>query len=123
MASSSCACRLADDGRAFVTLAAAADTVDLTLPEEAGLKVSFWISPRSLLSDGRSAGTEMGPAASDTPRCGVTASSDDGEESRDSRLTPFVLAGVAAASSAGRKRTLIFFSWIDDLAVCSICAH
>jgi hypothetical protein len=30
---------------------------------------------------------------------------------------------AAVASSAERKRTLIFFSWIDDLEVCSMCDH
>jgi hypothetical protein len=81
------------------------------LPPVAGLYASFLISPKFLLSDGRSWGTETGPEASDTPRWGVTASGD-GEESIESRLTPLVLAGVALeeVSSGARKRTLIFFS-------------
>ena len=57
-------------------------------------------------------------------RCGVTASGegDDGSSERSSRwlTAPFVLVLVP---SAGRKMTLIFFSWIADLFVCSICDH
>lgn len=99
-------------------------TLDARPPEVAGLKVSSLISPRFLLCAGRSDGTDTGPLASGTPRCGVTASGEFGDApSKDSRLAPFVLAGVEEESSAGKKRTLIFFSWIEDLAVCSMCAH
>jgi hypothetical protein len=53
---------------------------------------------------------ETGPwACSEGPRTGVTAASDWGDESIESRLAPFVLAGVES-ESAGKKRTLIFFS-------------
>jgi hypothetical protein len=56
----------------------------------------------------------------------VTASGD-GDGSIESRLTPLVLAGVKleldVPSSGARKRTLIFFSWIEDFDVCSMCDH
>jgi hypothetical protein len=90
-------------------------------PEVAGLKASFLISPRFLLSAGRSCGRETEPALSTKPRDGVEPSGE-GEGSSESRLAPLALAGVEA-SPAGRKRTRIFFSWIDDLAVCSMCDH
>jgi hypothetical protein len=86
------------------------------------LKASFLISPRFLLSAGRSCGRETGPVAlSAKPRAGVP-DSGEGEGSSESRLAPLVLTGVEA-SPAARKRTLIFFSWIEDLAVCSMCDH
>ena len=112
---------------AFATLAAAALTDAPTpdaVPEVAGLKVSRRISPKFLLSDGRDSGRETDPTGcSVEPRWGVTASGD-GDGSIDSRweTAPLVL-GVALESSAGRKTTLIFFSWIEDLAVCSMWDH
>lgn len=111
---------------AFDTLAAAELKADCAPPPVAGLNVSFLISPRFLLSLGRSCGTETGPEASDTPRWGVTASWEgEGEGAMESRLRPLVFAGVAfgPASSGARKRTRIFFSWIEDLLVCSMCDH
>lgn len=123
LASSSCACSDAEVGRALETLVAAASRVDLMFPEFAGLKVSCCISPRFLRPVGRSAGTETGPAVADTMRWGVTASGEGEDGTRDSRLRPFGCAEVDVESSAGRKRTLIFFSWIDDFEVCSMCVH
>lgn len=116
-----------DVGIALATLAAAALTDAPTpdaVPEVAGLKVSRRISPRFLLSDGRDSGRETDPTGcSVEPRWGVTASGE-GDGSRDSRweAAPLVL-GVAIESSAGRKTTLIFFSWMEDLAVCSMWDH
>lgn len=110
LASLSCAWSSACDvGMAFVTLAAAAATEAPIPPDVAGLNVSFLISPRFLLSAGRSCGRETGPVAlSAKPRAGVL-DSGDGEGTSESRLAPLALAGVEA-SPAGRKRTLIFFS-------------
>jgi hypothetical protein len=109
---------------AFDTRVAAADTVAATPPDVAGLYTSSLISPRCLLPAGRSSGRETGPDGSCRLRWGVTASGV-AEATSDSRLAPLTRAGVvaAAAPSAGRKRTLIFFSWIDDLLVCSMCDH
>jgi hypothetical protein len=59
-------------------------------------------------------------------RWGVAASGEGAVwmEERASRWSaPFALEGVAAALSAGRKMTLIFFSWIEALLVCSIFDH
>lgn len=72
LASSSWALRSSCDiGMALETFAVTAETADPTLPDmvdTAGLYTSSRISPRSLLPDGRSEGTETGPLASDTPR-------------------------------------------------------
>lgn len=115
---------------AFATLVAAVDMADCTPAtdcpplEVAGLYTSFLISPRFLASDGRSSWYETGPTASDEPRWDVAVSGEEAWSS-DSRLAPFMLAelSVRAVPSAGRKRTLIFFSWMDDFDVCSICDH
>jgi hypothetical protein len=57
----------------------------------------------------------------------VTASGegDEGRSERSSRMLGalFGLGVAALVPSAGRKMTLIFFSWIADLFVCSICDH
>jgi len=76
-------------------------------------------SPRFLLS-----GWLTAPMGSAVGRCGVTASGvgDRWDEAFSWVPTPLILgAGVVViTSSAGRKLTRIFFSWIDDLDVCSM---
>ena len=83
-------------------------------------------SPR--LTSPRESDLAMGVAAE--PICvveflGVNASGEgDRAELCVSLATPFVLGPDAWGSpSGGRKTTLIFFSWMEPLAVCSIWAH
>lgn len=102
-----------DVGIAFATPAAAASTVALTA-DVAGLCTDSRAAPRFVLSAGRDSGRETGPTGSSVAvRCGVASASGDGDGScaRSSRwVAPLVCGGVAAALSAGRKLTLIFFS-------------
>ena len=55
--------------------------------------------------------------------CGVTASGAGGEDSRRDVEAPLEVGLEGVEASAGRNWTRIFFSWMEDLLVCSTCDH
>ena len=54
---------------------------------------------------------------------GVNASPVGGEDSSTEVDVPFEVGFRGVDASAGRNWTRIFFSWMEDLLVCSTCDH